>query len=141
SPGAGQSWEETQAWAPPPPPPPPPPSGGYPGQPGQGTGGYDRDRPSAPQERGAARQTGGYEGYATSRVHGAPSTPRGEQGGPGKSGKRRRPGPVLIAAIIAVLAVVAAAVVIFVVRGNNKPVAGFVPNGSTPEQDAQQLTA
>jgi hypothetical protein len=47
---------------------------------------------------------------------------------------------VLITAIIAVLAVAAAAIFIFVVRGHNKPVVGFVPSGSTPEQDAQQLT-
>ncbi len=47
---------------------------------------------------------------------------------------------MLITAIVAVLAVAAAAIVIFVVRGTNKPVVGFVPNGSTPEQDAQQLT-
>jgi hypothetical protein len=47
---------------------------------------------------------------------------------------------VLIASVVALAAVVAAAVVIFVVRGGSKPVVGFVPNGSTPEQDAQQLT-
>jgi hypothetical protein len=47
---------------------------------------------------------------------------------------------VLITAIVAVLAVAAAAIFIFVVRGNNKPIVGFVPTGSTPEQDAQQIT-
>jgi hypothetical protein len=45
-----------------------------------------------------------------------------------------------ITAIIAVLAVAAAAIVIFVIRGHGKPVVGYVPHGSTPEQDAQEIT-
>jgi len=135
--GAGQSWEETQSWTPPPPPPLPAPG---PGQRSAQWGPPDQ-RPAAGGQ-GGHPGTGGYEGYATSRVYGAPRTPEGDQGG-GTGGRRgrRRPGPVLITAIIAVLAVAAAAIIIFVVRGSNKPIIGFVPTGSTPDQDAQQLTA
>ena len=141
--GAGQPWEETRTWAPQPPPPPSGPPSPAPPPPGERAPqwGPPDQRPAAGGQPGYPG-TGGYEGYATSRVYGAPRSRRAAgRASPGARGRRRRPGPVLITAIIAVLAVAAAAIIIFVVRGTNKPVIGFVPNGSSPDQDAQQLTA
>jgi hypothetical protein len=103
---------------------------GYPGQRGYG------------DQRGYEDHRGGYEGYATSRVYGAPRQPPPDSGGGGQHrGRGRRRGAVLITSVVAVVAVIVAAVVVVVVRGHGgKPVTGFVPTGSTPGQDAQQIT-
>ena len=79
--------------------------------------------------------------YHTSRVYGArPQAPAAGQGTArhGRGGKRR---PFLIGTTAAGLAVVVAIAVFFVVvRGHGKTVTGFVPTGTTPGQDAGQIT-
>ena len=58
-------------------------------------------------------------------------------GGGGKNKKRN----VIIAAVVAVVVAIAAVVVVVVVTsGSGKPATGFVPTGSSPEQDAQEIT-
>jgi hypothetical protein len=62
-------------------------------------------------------------------------------GGHGRRGRRRR-GPViaLIAGAGAVVIAVAVAIVIVVLPGGTTYPTGLVPNGSSPAQDAQQIT-
>jgi hypothetical protein len=55
----------------------------------------------------------------------------------GGGGKRRN---IIIAAIAAVVVAIAAIVVVVVTSGGNANTTGFVPSGSSPEQDAQQIT-
>jgi hypothetical protein len=66
---------------------------------------------------------------------------RGRHGGPPKAGTRR-PRAILIGAIATAVVVIVAVVAVIVTRHQgNKPVSGFVPTGSSPGQDAQQITA
>ena len=58
-------------------------------------------------------------------------------GGGGGNKKRN----IIIAAVVAVVVAIAAAVVVVVTSGGGKPATGFVPTGSSPEQDAQEITA
>jgi len=55
----------------------------------------------------------------------------------GGGGKRRN---IIIAAIAVVVVAIAAVVVVVVRSGGNANTTGFVPSGSSPEQDAQQTT-
>jgi len=55
----------------------------------------------------------------------------------GGGGKRRN---IIIAAIATVVVAIAAVVVVVVTSGGNANTTGFVPSGSSPEQDAQQIT-
>ena len=57
--------------------------------------------------------------------------------GGGGTNKRRN---IIIAAIVVVVVAIAAVVVVVVTSGGNANTTGFVPSGSTPEQDAQQIT-
>jgi hypothetical protein len=59
--------------------------------------------------------------------------------GPGK--KRRKTRVVLAAGAVAVVAAIAAVIVIVVSPGGSKSSTGFTPTGSSPEQDAQQITS
>jgi hypothetical protein len=59
------------------------------------------------------------------------------RGGGGGGGKRRN---IIIAAIATVVVAIAAVVVVVVTSGGNANTTGFVPSGSSPEQDAQQIT-
>ncbi len=58
------------------------------------------------------------------------------RGGGGTNKKRN----IIIAAIVVVVVAIAAVVVVVVRSGGNANTTGFVPSGSTPEQDAQQIT-
>ena len=103
---------------------------GYPGQPG--SGGHQ----GPPGQRG-------YDSYATSRVYGAPRGPQAAHatgGGPGPGGRRRRKPLILITSAAVVVVVAIAAVVFVVTRHGSGPVKGFATTGSTPAQDAQQVT-
>ena len=55
----------------------------------------------------------------------------------GGGGKRRN---IIIAAIATVVVAIAAVVVVMVTSGGNANTTGFVPSGSSPGQDAQQIT-
>ena len=57
-------------------------------------------------------------------------------GGGGGNKKRN----IIIAAVVAVVVAIAAAVVVVVTSGGGKPATGFVPTGSSPGQDAQEIT-
>ena len=59
-------------------------------------------------------------------------------GGGGRGGGKRR--NIIIAAIAAVVVAIAVVVVVVVTSGGNANATGFVPSGSSPEQDAQQIT-
>ena len=135
----------------------------YPRRDEQGQHGYPDQRYSG-EPGHQPRQ--GYEGYATSRVYGSPrgadagATQAGDgpggasgggasgggggggrRGGPGRSGGRRSRG-ILIGSVATTVVVIAAAVAFVVVRHHaTTPVTGFVPTGTTPGQDAQQITA
>jgi len=63
--------------------------------------------------------------------------------GPARHGRRGKRRPVLIGVTAAALAIVVGVAVFFVVGrgGKNVPATGFVPTGSTPGQDAGQITA
>jgi hypothetical protein len=67
----------------------------------------------------------------------APSR-RARHGGGGGGGRKRR--NIIIGAIAAVVVAIAAVVVVVVTSGGNTNTTGFVPTGSSPEQDAQQIT-
>jgi Penicillin binding protein transpeptidase domain len=65
--------------------------------------------------------------------------------GPGPShhshrGKRGKRGKIIIAAAVAVVAAIAAVIVTVVLPGGNANATGFVPNGNSPGQDAEQIT-
>ena len=55
----------------------------------------------------------------------------------GGGGKRRN---IIIAAIATVVVAIAAVVVVVVTSGGNANTTGFAPSGTSPEQDAQQIT-
>ncbi len=58
-------------------------------------------------------------------------------GGGGRNKKRN----IIIAAVVAVVVVIAAVVVVVVATsGSGKPATGFVPTGTSPDQDAQEIT-
>jgi hypothetical protein len=120
----------------------------YRGQRGYPDQGYPGEQGYRPQQ--------GYDGYATSRVYGSPrggdagrtQAGHGSGDGPdgGAGGRRgkaggRKPRTLLIGSVATAVVVIVAAVAFVVVRHHgNTPVTGFVPTGSTPGQDAQQLT-
>ena len=66
-----------------------------------------------------------------------PSRHARHAGGGRGGGKRRN---IIIAAIATVVVAIAAVVVVVVTSGGNANATGFVPSGSSPEQDAQQIT-
>jgi hypothetical protein len=68
-------------------------------------------------------------------VVGQPPSRHARHGGGG--GKRRN---IIIAAIAVVVVAIAAVVVVVATSGGNANTTGFVPSGSSPEQDAQQIT-
>ena len=78
----------------------------------------------------------GFEGL--SGFGGPPSSRRGRRARPGGSRKRLT---VIIAAIVAVVAGIAAAVVFVVLPKSTAHTTGFIPTGTTPGQDAQEITA
>ncbi|MBV9450170.1 MAG: hypothetical protein JO345_30205 [Streptosporangiaceae bacterium] len=56
--------------------------------------------------------------------------------------RRQRKGMIaLIAAAVAVVAAIAAVIVVVVLPGGSTNTTGFVPTGSSPDQDAQQITS
>ena len=59
------------------------------------------------------------------------------RGGGGKNGKKRN---IIIAAVTAAVVAIAAVIVVVVTSGGNKNTTGFVPTGSSPEADAQEIT-
>ena len=136
---------------------------GY-GTAGYGQQGYGQGQQGSPGQPGFGEQTGqqgyGQQGYGQqpgpnqSAVYGprdygsgdyAPpgSQPPSGSGGRTKHGgggrRRKRTMIALIAGAVAVV-VVAAVVVYKVVGGPGAPTTGFVPTGSTPAQDAAQIT-
>jgi transpeptidase family protein/MecA-like transpeptidase family protein len=78
----------------------------------------------------------GFEGLGG--FGGPPPSRRGHRAKAGGSRKRLT---VIIAAIIAVVAGIAAAVVFVVLPKSNAHTTGFIPTGTTPSQDAQEITA
>ncbi len=78
----------------------------------------------------------GFEGL--SGFGGPPPSRRGHRAKPGRSRKRLT---VIIAAIVAVVAGIAAAVVFVVLPKSTAHTTGFIPTGTTPAQDAEQITA
>ena len=54
-----------------------------------------------------------------------------------QNGKKRN---VIIAAVTAAVVAIAAVIVVVVTSGGNKSTTGFVPTGSSPEADAQEIT-
>ena len=78
----------------------------------------------------------GFEGL--SGFGGPPPSRRGHRAKPGGSRKRLT---VIIAAIVAVVAGIAAAVVFVVLPKSTAHTTGFIPTGTTPAQDAEQITA
>jgi hypothetical protein len=75
----------------------------------------------------------------------SPSAKHGRYGnGPGRTGrtgrKRRKTGVILAAGAVAVVAAIAAVIVVVVSPSGGKSPTGFTPTGSSPEQDAQQIT-
>jgi len=65
--------------------------------------------------------------------------------GPSRRGRRRRKSRGFIVAVtagaVAVVAAIAAVVVTVVLPGRNTSTTGFLPTGSSPRQDAQQITS
>ena len=59
------------------------------------------------------------------------------RGGGGKNGKKRN---IIIAAVTTAVVAIAAVIVVVVTSGGNKNTTGFVPTGSSPEADAQEIT-
>jgi hypothetical protein len=78
----------------------------------------------------------GFEGLGG--FGGPPPSRRGRRAKPGGSRKRLT---VIIAAIVAVVAGIAAAVVFVVLPKSTAHTTGFIPTGTTPAQDAQEITA
>ncbi len=62
---------------------------------------------------------------------------------PGNARQRKRRNVIIaaIAAVLAVVAGIAAVIVTVVVPGGNANTTGFLPTGSSPDQDAQQITS
>jgi hypothetical protein len=75
---------------------------------------------------------------STAPFQAAPSAPAGHVR-PGK--RRRKTGIILAAGAVAVVAAIAAVVVFVVSPGGGASPTGFTPTGSSPEQDAQQITS
>jgi hypothetical protein len=97
---------------------------------------YASDPPTAPFQAVGSERPPGFEGL--SGFGGPPSSRRGHRAKPGGSRKRRT---AIIAAIIAVVAGIAAAVVFVVLPKSTAHTTGFIPTGTTPSQDAQEITA
>jgi hypothetical protein len=93
---------------------------------------YASDPPTAPFQAVGSERPPGFEGLS-----GQPPR-RGRRAKPGRSRKRRT---AIIAGILAVVAGIAAAIVVVVLPSSTAHTTGFIPTGSTPEQDAQQITA
>ncbi len=121
-------------------------------QPAGGPQGWGQQAASGPQGQGMQPGQGqhgwGQPGqgqapiYHTSRVYGGQPAHSPAGRGPSKHGRRGKRHPVLIGITAAGLAVVVAIALFFVVvRGHGKAVVtGFVPTGTTPGQDAGQIT-
>jgi hypothetical protein len=100
---------------------------------------YASDPPTAPFQAVGSGQTQGPEAYERlSGLSGQPPRHGGRRAKPGRSRKRRT---AIIAGILAVVAGIAAAIVVVVLPGSTTHTTGFVPTGTTPGQDAQQITA
>jgi Penicillin binding protein transpeptidase domain len=96
---------------------------------------YASDPPTAPFQAVGSERPPGFEGL--SGFGGPPSSRRGHRARPGGSRKRRN---AIIAGIIAVVAAIAAAVVFVVLPKSTAHTTGFIPTGTTPGQDAQEIT-
>src|SRR5690349_22154352 len=99
---------------------------------------YASDPPTAPFEAVGSGRDQGPAGFE--RLSGLSGQPprRGHRARSSGSRKRR---PAIIAGIVAVVAGIAAAVVFVVLPSSPTHTTGFVPTGSTPAQDAQEITA
>ncbi len=99
---------------------------------------YASDPPTAPFEAVGSGRDEGPAGFE--RLSGLSGQPprRGRRAKPTGSRKRRT---AIIAGILAVVAGIAAAIVVVVLPGSTAHTTGFVPSGSTPAQDAQEITA
>jgi hypothetical protein len=97
---------------------------------------YASDPPTAPFQAVGSERPPGFEGL--SGFGGPPPSRRGRRAKPGGSRKRLT---AIIAGIIAVVAAIAAAVVFVVLPKSTAHTTGFIPTGTTPGQDAEQITA
>ena len=99
---------------------------------------YASDPPTAPFDAVGSGQTQGPGAYERlSGLSGQPPRRGGRRAKPSGSRKRRT---AIIVGIVAVVAAVVAAVVVVVLPSSPKHTTGFVPTGSTPAQDAEQIT-
>ena len=99
---------------------------------------YASDPPTAPFQAVGSGRDEGPAGFERLSGLSGPPPRRGRRAKPSGSRKRR---PAIIAGIVAVVAAIAAAVVFVVLPSSPTHTTGFVPTGSTPAQDAQEITA
>jgi hypothetical protein len=99
---------------------------------------YASDPPTAPFEAVGSGRDEGPPGFERLSGLSGPPPRRGHRAKPGRSRKRRT---AIIAGILAVVAGIATAIVVVVLPGSTAHTTGFIPTGSTPGQDAQQITA
>ena len=98
---------------------------------------YASDPPTAPFEAVGSGRDEGPAGFERLSGLSGPPPRRGRRAKPGGSRKRRT---AIIAGILAVVAGIATAIIVVVLPGSTAHTTGFIPTGSTPAQDAQQIT-
>ena len=99
---------------------------------------YASDPPTAPFQAVGSGRDEGPAGFERLSGLSGPPPRRGRRAKPSGSRKRRT---AIIAGILAVVAGIATAIVVVVLPGSTAHTTGFVPTGSTPAQDAQEITA
>jgi hypothetical protein len=108
------------------------------GQQGYGQAGY------AGQQGYGQQNAYGQAGYDQQQPQGPGGPGAGSAGGGGRSGNRGKRRKILIASLagsLAVIAAIALTVVFVIKRPPAVPVTGMIPTGSTPQQDARQVTS
>ena len=109
------------------------------GQQNFGQQGYGQQQPGGPHQSAVYGPRDGSGGYALQgQQPPTGSGGRAKHGGGGAGGRKRM--IAIIAGVVAVV-VVAGVVAWKVLGGPGAPATGFVPNGSTPAQDAAQITS
>jgi hypothetical protein len=99
---------------------------------------YASDPPTAPFQAVGSGRDEGPAGFDRLSGLSGPPPRRGRRARPRGSGKRRT---AIIAGILAVVAAIAATVVFVVLPKSTAHTTGFIPTGTTPGQDAEQITA
>jgi Penicillin binding protein transpeptidase domain/NTF2-like N-terminal transpeptidase domain len=99
---------------------------------------YASDPPTAPFQAVGSGRDEGPAGFERLSGLSGPPPRRGRRAKPRGSRKRRT---AIIAGIVAVVAAIAATVVFVVLPKSTAHTTGFIPTGTTPGQDAEQITA